>query len=589
VKIRSRISSLSACLCAMPLAHALGLGGITGSGGPGLPLDAQVALYLAPGDRAALTGVELLPDLTLDAAADRALLARIAASIEHRPDGSFVRLASAEPLMVDRLRFRLRLNTARGAVTAHYALRMPALRPTLAPVTGRSRDIVARPVPRRPSARAPQAPTVAPGEGRYGPVRPGQSLWLIAKELTGGRDLERMMSALHALNPQAFVGGDPAKLRVGVTLQLPADDAATSAAAAPTVPVAPARREEESAPVRNAAPAAAILRREPAAGTRADEGATARTRMLPDPELRARLAELDAKFAAIRAKYAAPAAATNEATGGPGVGLPTVEAPDAPAAPAAPAALVTAPVADAARPVIAEAPPAVQTPPPAPVQAPVAAATRDSQLPPAAWLTAGALLLGIAAWGAQRALQFRGARRTKASVEQHNAADADRRAEVARKAENRVRLESEIKGMNDRRLATPGGSLATSVQDHGVTPLPVLAAAPMAGDGAEAPRDATRETAIDTSIAHGRYAEAEVLLREVLEEEPGNVPAKLRLAELFYITEQAERFAELAADLKARDRANLTDEEWKRVVRMGKILAPELMPFSGPRVVGLDA
>lgn len=582
MKIRSRISCLSACLCAMPLAHAIGLGGITGSGGQGLPLDAQVTLYLSPGERATLTGVELLPDLTLDAAADRALLARIAASIEHRPDGSFVRLASAEPLTVDRLRFRLRLNTTRGAVTGHYALRMPALRPTLAPVTGRSRDIVARPAPRRPSAHPTQAPAAAPGEGRYGPVRPGQSLWLIAKELTGGRDLERMMSALHALNPQAFVGGDPAKLRVGVTLQLPADDAATSAAAAPTVPAAPARREEESAPVRNAAPAAAILRREPAVGARADEGATVRTRMLPDPELSARLAELDAKFAAIRAKYAAPAtAAPNEATGGQGVGLPPVEATAAPAAPVGP------PVADAAKPVVAETPPAVQTPPPA--QAPVAAAARDSQLSPAAWLTAGALLLGIAAWGAQRALQFRGARRVKASVERHNADDADRRAEVARKAENRVRLESEIKGMNDRRLATPGGSLATSVQDHGVTPLPVLAAAPVDGDGAEAPRDATREVAIDTSIAHGRYAEAEVLLREVLDEEPGNVQAKLRLAELFYITEQAERFAELAADLKARDRASLTDEEWKRVVRMGKILAPELMPFSGPRVVGLDA
>lgn len=587
MKIRSRISCLSACLCAMPLAHALGLGGITGSGGPGLPLDAQVTLYLAPGERASLTGVELLPDLTLDAAADRALLARIAATIEHRPDGSFVRLASAEPLTVDRLRFRLRLNTTRGAVTGHYALRMPALRPTLAPVTGRSRDIVARPAPRRPSARATRAPTAAPGEGRYGPVRPGQSLWLIAKELTGGRNLERMMSALHALNPQAFVGGDPAKLRVGVTLQLPTDDTATSAAAAPSVPVAPARREEESAPVRNAAPVAAILRRDPAAGAHADEGATVRTRMLPDPELSARLAELDAKFAAIRAKYAAPAtaapatAAPSEAAGGQGVALPPVAATAAPAAP------IRAPVADAAKPVVAEAPPAAQTPPPA--QAPAAAATRDSQPSPATWLTAGALLLGIAAWGAQRALQFRGARRIKASVEQHNAADADRRAQVARKAENRVRLESEIKGMNDRRLATPGGSLATSVQDHGVTPLPVLAATPIAGDGAEAPRDTTREVAIDTSIAHGRYAEAEVLLREVLDEEPGNVQAKLRLAELFYITEQAERFAELAADLKARDRANLTDEEWKRVVRMGKILAPELMPFSGPRVVGLDA
>lgn len=51
MKIRSRILCLSACLCAAPLAQAMGVGGINGSGGRGSPLDAYVTLYASPGER----------------------------------------------------------------------------------------------------------------------------------------------------------------------------------------------------------------------------------------------------------------------------------------------------------------------------------------------------------------------------------------------------------------------------------------------------------------------------------------------------------------------------------------------------------
>jgi predicted Zn-dependent protease len=182
-----------------------------------------------------------------------------------------------------------------------------------------------------------------------------------------------------------------------------------------------------------------------------------------------------------------------------------------------------------------------------------------------------------------------GARRAQASFESHQAADADRKAEVARKAENRVRMETEIKGLLDRKGGAPGVSLATSVQPHAITALPPLGPADDAETATSELNDASRDVAIDTSIAHGRYAEAETLLREAIQANPRNVQSKLRLAELYYITEQVDSFAELAAEMKEQDRANLSDEEWKRVVRMGKILAPEMMPFSGPKAVGLRA
>ena len=607
MKIRSRISCLSACLCAVPLAHALGVGGISGGGGRSSPLDAYVTLYAAPSERQAITGVELLPDITLDAAADRALLSRITASIEHTPNGSFVHLASALPLAVERISFRLRVTTTRSAVVTRYDLRLADVRPALAPMPplARTREIVARPR----SARSTSADVPAAGDGgSYGPVRSGESLWLIAKRLGAGADIQRMMSALHALNPHAFVGGDMSRLRVGVTLQTPTGSGlpattpssgpATASAPAPVPTPVAARREEEVAPTRPSAPTAAIVRE-----TRADAdrpaGTLVRQRVLRDPALTARLAELDAKFAAIRARYGQPTAAA----------APVVAPVVAPVA--APVAAVTAPTTVATRPADATVTPAAgaaegpavqpATPTAASADSLDAIAATPPRIQPGAetdWIGAlgwmrhaaiGLALLAVSAWVVLRQSSRVGARRAQASFESHQAADADRKAEVARKAENRVRMETEIKGLLDRKGGAPGVSLATSVQPHAITALPPLGPADDAETATSELNDASRDVAIDTSIAHGRYAEAETLLREAIQANPRNVQSKLRLAELYYITEQVDGFAELAAEMKEQDRVNLSDEEWKRVVRMGKILAPEMMPFSGPKAVGLRA
>lgn len=606
----ARTILLLATVLAPPLARALGLGNLTGSGALGAPLEAYVPLYLAPAEHATLKSVEVLPDAF--ARDDATPLADLLARIERDGTRSYVRIITTTPLRVERLRFRLRVNTTQAAVVGRYALRVAAssAKSSLASAArGSARGNGARIVARSPASVAvpPQA-----GTGRYGPVRHGESLWTIARRIAPDRDPHSTMRALHALNPEAFVGNDMNRLRAGVTLSLPADlsqaraqkdgaiatrstevasDAADTrtttgderADATPASPPATtdaldALRSEEAA---NSDSARDETINERAATSSDPEGTTAVRAAPPEAALAQRLAELDAKFAAIRAKYgeSSSPAATDTA---PSASSPDVELAPAPqAAPRLESALVAKPQASRAQ--------AVKS-------APTTTPPTDRNLP--GWLLgglfAGLLLAGLLiAW--PRVNRRLIARRTQSTAADSRAADADRRAEVARKAENRVRLESEIQGLLKRKQTAmppaPPPAASAPLADTTAPPLSpfeqTLDALAVTQAGGVLERD--REIAIDAHIAHGRYAEAETLLREAIKAHPRNVQAKLRLAEVYYITEKLDGFAAIAGDLKAQHRGDLSDEEWQRLVRMGKIIAPDLALFSGPKAVGRRA
>ena len=110
------------------------------------------------------------------------------------------------------------------------------------------------------------------------------------------------------------------------------------------------------------------------------------------------------------------------------------------------------------------------------------------------------------------------------------------------------------------------------------------------GETGERSEDGTAELReIDHRIAHGQYREAESLLRGVIERTPANYRAKLRLAEIYYIDERQADFLVLAEELMREHRADIGDDGWQRVVRMGKVLAPDAPMFSGPTAVDRQA
>ncbi len=525
---------------AVPLvASAFNLGQLNTRSHAGENLEATIALYLAPTEGTLPLAVTLAPDLFSPArSSTAALLGAISSQVEYAAEGyAQIHLRSTTPLNVSELSFRVRAQQGTQAWSRVYALK---LRPAPAPRVDRER------APTRQSPRLPAASLTATA---YGPVQSGDTLWAIAKRLRGAASLNATMQALHAANPHAFVNGDIDRLKLGVTLTLPTASvrvksptiAPSTASSAPLSEVtedlfATENSGSPSAPVVTPVTTVALTQR--------------------DPALAKKLAELDQKFAAIRAQYALPDTRAAETTS-----VPVVAA--APPASKPEMAPVAAQGAAAPAPTI----PAVK------VDAAAAASKSASGSPLLLGLLFGVLLTGAVLAYSRRQLQVR--RKLQADFETR---EAQRKAEVSAKA-----------GRRDEPVPAPNIAVAAPVSEVFVAPDLTANL-----EGMEIARPVTplfaaledNQDDIDASIAHGRYEDAERLLQKVIAAAPRNVAAKLRLAEVFYITERVEDFSALAENLQLHHRADLSNDEWRRVMRMGKIIAPERTLFAGPRAVG---
>ncbi|MGH8597978.1 MAG: type IV pilus assembly protein FimV, partial [Gammaproteobacteria bacterium] len=498
----------SLILAALPsLVQGVSLGALHSSTRDGEAIDAYIDLYVSPSERATPFEVALSHDFVSDPSGiTRPTIQAIRGTVEHRPDGySTIHLQGPVTSTKKPLVFRLRVEYNDRALSRHYSF-------IARPVTfSRTRAAI-----RTTTRNLQKLPTIVSrtSASDYGPVRSGENLWSIARRLGNGANTMDLVQAIHRANPDAFIHGDRDRLKLGVNLSIPRSTL-TAAAIADAPP-----------PASIAKP---LIPREPSfiestysGSDPFEEGLNTTLAERPGQrnlELPARLAAMDAKFAAIRAKYQS---VNTEPTEQIEVSM-TRESPpsDAGAAavvgPASPSAIVAGGL---------PLEPAITR-----TLTPAAAEPRNNGVTLATLF--GILLLVGALLVVHR---YRAVRR-RAQDSATDSREADRRAIVAQKAEQRVRMESAI-----RHDIKPGTAQ--------ITQIPATDAKRTMPNGMQAAPLPMTETNIDSSIAHGRYAEAEHLLREAIVMTPRNTAAKLRLAEVYYITERVAEFNEIATDLQ---------------------------------------
>lgn len=253
-------------------ANALGLGEITLHSGLNQPLDAEIAL-LQTGD---MTSDELVAKLASPADYENAgvdrfvFLQNLRFTPVIRNGRGYIKVVSTQPVHEPYLNFLIAVERPNGRLLREYTVLIDP------PEYSANRSLAANlatsvPAPSRasgyrtePVRRAPAQPSLPAGDGRYTTVR-NDTLWKISSRLSGtGVSRSQLMDSIVALNPQAFVNGDPHRLKVGQTLILPQGQqlAGNTAAPAPqavsteaSTPAAPAAVAPTQAPGNTAAPA----------------------------------------------------------------------------------------------------------------------------------------------------------------------------------------------------------------------------------------------------------------------------------------------------------------------------------------------
>ncbi|KAF1067037.1 MAG: hypothetical protein GAK45_01768 [Pseudomonas citronellolis] len=243
-------------------ASALGLGDITLHSALNQPLDAEIALQ----DVGDLTPDELLAHLADAATFERlgldrtGFLQNLRFTPVIRGGRGFIHVVSTLPVREPFLNFLLEVERPNGHLLREYTVLLDppgygaaSASRNAAPIYAEGTAATSSQAPRRQRASAPALPSVqaTPGEGRYTVVR-NDTLWRIAGRLDSKHsNRQQLMAQLYQLNPQAFVGNDPHRLRVGQVLVLPAELGQVGNAANAATPAPPAA----SAPTTNTAPA----------------------------------------------------------------------------------------------------------------------------------------------------------------------------------------------------------------------------------------------------------------------------------------------------------------------------------------------
>ncbi len=236
-------------------AQALGLGDIDLKSALNQNFNADITLLSV--EKGTLDDVRVAlasPEAFEQAGVDRPyLLSKLYFKPERLEDGrAVIRVTSREPIREPFLNFVIEVNWPKGRLLREYTVlldppvtlqRKPA--PVEAPVAAAepAPEVVPEAVPETTAEAVPEttpetaavtAPATPAGEatgiameegvvgGEYGPVKKGDSLWVIAEgSMHQGADINQMMFAIYRANPKAFFNNNINNLKAGQILRIP--------------------------------------------------------------------------------------------------------------------------------------------------------------------------------------------------------------------------------------------------------------------------------------------------------------------------------------------------------------------------------
>jgi pilus assembly protein FimV len=252
MKTKYRIST-AAFLAAASLtfsspAWSLGLGDVTVESYLNQPLQVKIDLITRETDDLAAVRAQLasVDDYELIGASREAMPVPIRFSVEDIEGDAYLLGTSNLPVKNPVVRLIVEVTYASGRLLREYTVFLdPPTQAAQAPiprVDKRKNPPVAEPSPApapaaaEPSAESPAEPEqmqpsaapassapAEPGQGEYGPVASGETLWEIAKDWSrgSGMDLNKVMIAIQRENPNAFLRGNINLLKRGAILRMP--------------------------------------------------------------------------------------------------------------------------------------------------------------------------------------------------------------------------------------------------------------------------------------------------------------------------------------------------------------------------------
>lgn len=221
-------------LVVVPRAWSLGLGDIQLRSALGQPLDARIPLLVNnPRELDQLHFALASPRAFSAAGVQRSLdLTKLRFNLVKARGGDYIAVSTHEPVREPYLDFLLAVDWPSGNLVREFTVLLnppgygqPSAAPPAATVAGTSAtgaSTSASP-PSAATGTAARTATASATPGRYGPVRPDDTLWSVAMRVRPGTGVspQRMMVALQQANPEAFIGHNINLLRAGTVLKIP--------------------------------------------------------------------------------------------------------------------------------------------------------------------------------------------------------------------------------------------------------------------------------------------------------------------------------------------------------------------------------